>query len=74
MLARILAAKRADIAALRSARLPSPPASLRPVELARATGDPLRLIAEIKRRSPSAGTGQAGTSGTLAALMPRLAR
>lgn len=51
---RILSQKRADVAALRSARLPAPPPA-RSVDLSRAAGAPLRLITEIKRRSPSAG-------------------
>lgn len=57
LLDRILAAKRADVAALRRA----PPApSTRPVldvlgALARREGEPLRLVAEVKLRSPSAG-------------------
>jgi indole-3-glycerol phosphate synthase len=50
----ILGNKRAELAALRRLPLPEPPA-LRPVSLARAAGDGLRLIAEIKLRSPSAG-------------------
>ncbi len=54
LLDRILATKRGELAGLRSAELPPPP-PLRPVELQRAAGDPLRIIAEIKRRSPSAG-------------------
>ena len=54
LLERILATKRGELAGLRNAALPPAPA-LRPVELQRAAGDPLRIIAEIKRRSPSAG-------------------
>lgn len=54
LLQEILDHKRQELAALRNARLPSPP-PLRPVALARRAGDPLRLITEIKRRSPSAG-------------------
>ena len=50
----ILDAKRQDVAELRTARLPAPPPR-RPIALARAPGGPLHLIAEIKRRSPSAG-------------------
>jgi indole-3-glycerol phosphate synthase len=53
MLQRILASKRAELAALRQRRLPVPP-PLRSVELARAETR-LRLIAEIKQRAPSAG-------------------
>ncbi len=55
MLDRILSVKRAEVAELHSRRLPSPPAERRAVDLSRAAGQPLRLIAEIKRRSPSAG-------------------
>lgn len=53
----ILAEKRAEIALLRERPIPErragPPL---PHGLARAPGEPLRLIAEIKRRSPSAGS------------------
>lgn len=54
LLGRILEVKREEIAALREAKLPVAP-ELRPLELKRAAGARLRLIAEIKRRSPSAG-------------------
>ncbi len=54
MLNEILANKRGELAALRQRALPAPPA-LRSVDLSRRPGQPLRLIAEIKRRSPSAG-------------------
>lgn len=54
VLDRILAQKREDVARLRAERLPAPP-SARPLDLARPAGAPLRLIAEIKHRSPSAG-------------------
>jgi indole-3-glycerol phosphate synthase len=54
ILAEILEAKLRDVARLRSLDLPDAPAS-RPFDLARRAGDPLRLICEIKRRSPSAG-------------------
>ena len=50
----ILQSKRAAIAELRGRRFPAAP-SRRAVALKRASGEPLRLIAEIKRRSPSAG-------------------
>ena len=54
MLDEILQNKRAELVELRRQRLPPPPA-LRPVQLRRGQGDALKLIAEIKRRSPSAG-------------------
>jgi indole-3-glycerol phosphate synthase len=53
VLERILSAKRAEIAELAKRPLPTPPPR-RPVELRRA-GQALKLITEIKRRSPSAG-------------------
>jgi indole-3-glycerol phosphate synthase len=53
ILERILSKKRAELEALRGRRWPSPPAR-RVVDLRRA-GGPLKLITEIKRRSPSAG-------------------
>jgi indole-3-glycerol phosphate synthase len=54
VLDRILAAKQAEIARLRHRVLPTPPAR-RAVQLSRPAGEPLRLMAEIKHRSPSAG-------------------
>lgn len=54
MLDEILDQKRQELAGLRGRHLPAPP-PLRPLALRRGTGTPLRLIAEIKRRSPSAG-------------------
>jgi indole-3-glycerol phosphate synthase len=54
MLGRILETKRNELAELRRERLPAAPA-LRAFDLRRAAGEPLKLIAEIKRRSPSAG-------------------
>jgi len=54
VLARILATKALEVEALRRRRLPPAPPR-RALDLARRAGDPLRLIAEIKRRSPSAG-------------------
>ncbi|HEY5956221.1 MAG TPA: indole-3-glycerol phosphate synthase TrpC [Polyangiaceae bacterium] len=51
---RILAQKRSELAALRKRTLPHAP-SPRPVPLKRVAGGPLNFIAEIKRRSPSAG-------------------
>lgn len=50
----ILTAKRAEISRLRSRRLPAEP-SLRVIQLKRQAHEPLRLLAEIKLRSPSAG-------------------
>lgn len=54
VLDRILATKRDELSGLRGAALPAAPAP-RPLELKRPAGAPLRIIAEIKRRSPSAG-------------------
>ncbi len=54
VLDQILQQKRLELAELRQRRLPPAPA-LRNVTLARSAGQPLRIIAEIKRRSPSAG-------------------
>lgn len=54
LLETILAQKRAELPALRARRLPSPPPA-RSVHLKRGPDDPLRLICEFKRRSPSAG-------------------
>jgi indole-3-glycerol phosphate synthase len=53
VLARILAAKRAELPGLRAQKLPSAPTP-RPFSLERENGR-LKLIAEIKFRSPSAG-------------------
>lgn len=58
VLARILETKTKEVAALRATGLPQATFSPRPVvraALERAAGDKLRLITEIKRRSPSAG-------------------
>lgn len=54
VLREILAHKRAELERLRSLTLPAPPPP-RPLALSRGPGERLRLIAEIKRRSPSAG-------------------
>ena len=54
LLARILETKRKELALGRHRRLPAPPA-LRPIHLRRAENEPLRILAEIKLRSPSAG-------------------
>src|SRR6185369_10695455 len=53
-LARILAQKRAELPALRAQRWPAAPGP-RPFSLRRADGGGLKLISEIKFRSPSAG-------------------
>lgn len=54
MLDRILQAKRHQIESSRGRPLPAPPTRRR-LDLRRAPGAPLGLMAEIKRRSPSAG-------------------
>ncbi len=54
LLDEILAAKRREVRELSSKPLPAAPPA-RPFALARGPDEPLRLIAEIKRRSPSAG-------------------
>jgi indole-3-glycerol phosphate synthase len=54
MLGQILETKRGELAELRRERLPAAPA-LRAFDLRRAPGEPLKLITEIKLRSPSAG-------------------
>jgi len=54
VLAEILATKAAEVVELRKRSFGPPPAR-RPLSLARSPGEPLRLITEIKRRSPSAG-------------------
>ncbi len=54
LLDRILDSKREHVRELRGQRLPTPPPR-RPVALKRGPGQPLHLLAEIKRRSPSAG-------------------
>lgn len=54
VLQKILEHKRGELSALRRRKLPPAP-SPRPSELKRTVGDSLRLITEIKRRSPSAG-------------------
>ena len=54
VLARILQAKKSELAAGRQRQLPGVP-PLRPIHLKRAEGQPLRILAEIKLKSPSAG-------------------
>ncbi|HTQ08386.1 MAG TPA: indole-3-glycerol phosphate synthase TrpC [Polyangiaceae bacterium] len=54
VLADILATKAAEVVELRARRF-GPPPPRRALPLARRPGEPLRLITEIKRRSPSAG-------------------
>ena len=54
LLARILAAKAEEVRALRARKFAPGPAR-RPLGLRRAPGEALRLITEIKHRSPSAG-------------------
>lgn len=54
ILERILSQKQRELEELRSRKLPTPPVR-RPISLARGAGDALRLITEIKNKSPSAG-------------------
>jgi indole-3-glycerol phosphate synthase len=54
LLERILTQKKSELSGLRARRLPPPPPR-RPLGLSREPGQPLRIISEIKRRSPSAG-------------------
>jgi indole-3-glycerol phosphate synthase len=54
VLDQILATKASEVEALRERMLPAAPPR-RPLALTRKAGEPLRLITEIKRRSPSAG-------------------
>jgi indole-3-glycerol phosphate synthase len=54
VLEQILKQKHSELAELRRQKLPAPP-ELRPVRLARQADQPLNILAEIKRRSPSAG-------------------
>jgi indole-3-glycerol phosphate synthase len=54
VLSDIIKNKREELAELQKRRLPDPPPIV-PVALRRSEGSPLRLIAEIKARSPSAG-------------------
>ncbi len=56
LLQRILMEKRAAVEQLRGRPLPARDTPVRPLGLARPAGAPLRLIAEFKRRSPSAGS------------------
>lgn len=54
LLERILTQKKSELGGLRARRLPPPPPR-RPLGLSREPAQPLRIISEIKRRSPSAG-------------------
>jgi indole-3-glycerol phosphate synthase len=54
LLEQILASKRAELPALRQMKLPTPPSEL-PAFVGRRRGGPLRLLCEIKKKSPSAG-------------------
>src|ERR1039457_6963841 len=54
VLARILEAKRTEISSMRGRMLPAPP-NLRHCDLKRVLPQPIRVLAEIKFRSPSAG-------------------
>ncbi len=54
LLTRILDTKRREVEAGRARPLPSAP-QLRPIALQRSPGEPLRILAEIKPKSPSAG-------------------
>ena len=53
-LAQILAAKRSEISLMRGRKLAAPP-DLRPCDLKRFPRQPIRVLAEIKFKSPSAG-------------------
>ncbi len=55
VLEKILSSKRAELPELRHRKLPVPPVNTPAVELKRSDDEPLHLICEIKRRSPSAG-------------------
>lgn len=55
VLSDILASKRNELAELRQRKLPAPPDHRPSFSLRRDGGDGLRLLCEIKRRSPSAG-------------------
>lgn len=54
LLQKILDSKRAELPALRKMKLPTPPSEL-PAFVGRRSGGPLRLLCEIKKKSPSAG-------------------
>lgn len=55
ILSDILAKKRSELSSLRMRKLPAPPSVVPPVDLKRNSDQPLRLICEIKNKSPSAG-------------------
>jgi indole-3-glycerol phosphate synthase len=54
LLDQIIAHKKSELPELRKTRLPAPPSEI-PAFLGRRLGGPLRLLCEIKKRSPSAG-------------------
>lgn len=55
LLQKIIASKHAELPALRKMKLPTPPSEL-PAFVGRRAGGPLRLLCEIKKKSPSAGS------------------
>jgi len=55
VLDKILLSKRAELPLLRNRKLPAPPSSVPELSLRRNPGEPLRLLCEFKRHSPSAG-------------------
>lgn len=55
LLRKILESKRAELPTLRKMKLPTPPSEL-PAFVGRRSGGPLRLLCEIKKKSPSAGS------------------
>lgn len=55
VLDKILLSKRTELPELRRRKLPAPPSSVPALNLQRSEGQPLRLLCEFKRRSPSAG-------------------
>lgn len=55
LLEKILASKRAELPRLRQRKLPTPPSEL-PAFVGKRRSGPLRLLCEIKKKSPSAGS------------------